>query len=762
MSTWLCSIKAMLRKRMEVKDPVHRKEIAMKVKKLAHNWDKGKGYENVKDMNWNNFETFQWLYEKYTHKPFDPVEFPTNFKDVRKLEVGLKYYNNLISKPKGFIAAKFHIPRVALKNVPELLRFETDIINQTQYHRSYSNESNKKVNDMLQTFKDFTLSLGNSKFRFFKNFGSAGQKELRTLYNEYSNLSQAFKATKDPVIRAKLSNKLRINRTKIVRFYESGSGEAFKILNSILQGADPETITTSDGKPLNNHQKTLVQNMVTNYQGIRKLGVVNLINGLQQIKKNAKDKNLVWVEGVVEKINGLIKQIEFQHMVDTNGKLVKYRDLGNERDFIALGFKKGVESHNGQVAFSKHYMSQYTLGLLKTIKVLESSVENGDITSPKDLIKELNSWDGIANVAKGRQELSNPVYDMDPYFFLKKYVSDVGIFNYKTHVKTTFKKAVDVLINEHLKPAERSGKQNLIDSATSMIDSMREVYRDIQLKDPTKESYSTDLMRIMTGFTYFRLMGGNVRSAARNWTQRFIEFTEFGLKAKIDASRFYRSSGSGEANKVKVGRQIQLYGLQWFDGKSVSSSLLNKLSENKNVSQSTRGALEEAHTADRHLYVDSKGELQIYTPDRVTEKIARNVGGVAQFFGTGHRIVEDFNRTGTFRVGFALAHQNIQNTSNSWKARQILTQKQIDKIKQVKGKDHQIGYEDLLDVYGDKTLKTIDNWVEAKAGQIAYNGVLDVHFEYAKWNKARAIQITGEERIPTQLLKSRVRTIPAL
>ena len=34
----------------------------------------------------------------------------------------------------------------------------------------------------------------------------------------------------------------------------------------------------------------------------------------------------------------------------------------------------------------------------------------------------------------------------------------------------------------------------------------------------------TDAIRAMTAVTYFRLMGGNIRSATRNATQRFYEF----------------------------------------------------------------------------------------------------------------------------------------------------------------------------------------------------------------------------------------------
>ena len=125
-SIWLCSVQAFLRKKtaknifgqsqISTKD---RPLIAKRMIELANNWTNGVGYENAKDMNWNNFETFKWIFETYTRKPYDPAEFPVTFKDVRKLSLGLRHYNWIIGKPNGPIAARFTFPKDILANVPE-------------------------------------------------------------------------------------------------------------------------------------------------------------------------------------------------------------------------------------------------------------------------------------------------------------------------------------------------------------------------------------------------------------------------------------------------------------------------------------------------------------------------------------------------------------------------------------------------------------------------------------------------------------------
>ena len=156
MSIWTCGIKAFGRKRKDDMSAKDKDLIAARMEKLANDWDIGK-FRNVKDAGWNNHQTFEWLWEKYTHKPLDPAEFPVNFKDVRKFEAGLHLYNQRIAKPQGFWASKFHIPTAALQNIPELKRFETQIINESSFFRDYTTESGKQVNDFLKDFVSHIL-----------------------------------------------------------------------------------------------------------------------------------------------------------------------------------------------------------------------------------------------------------------------------------------------------------------------------------------------------------------------------------------------------------------------------------------------------------------------------------------------------------------------------------------------------------------------------------------------------------------------------
>ena len=762
MSSFLCSLRSFAKRREDKMSDKDKNKLHQQMMDLAKEWDSGDKYRNVRDAKWNNDETFEWLWEKYTHKSLDPSQNPPNFKDLRKFKFGLKAYNNLIGKKDGLIWSKFHLPRAAMQNVPELKKFETQLVKETSFFRDYTTATNKQVNELLGDFKDLGLTLGGAieSLPGIRRFSSAGQKTIRRLLDTIDGLQSQLQATTNTITKNSISRKLTSAQDELAVFYQQGSGRAFELLNSVLQGADIESIDVG-GVKLTSKQKNHLYNIKKNYMKIRTSGVTGLIRGLQKIKQMAKDKKLVWVDSTVERINSMIKSIEFQHRVDTEGKTINYKDMVDERQFLELGFKPDERKSAGdkKLSFSPHYMSKYTLGILGVIKKLETAVDRSDLALDQKLELELNRFnDKIADVAKSRSPIIDKQYDSDPYYFLKKYVSDVGIFNYKTHVKSTFKNAVDAITKEHLIPSKDAGRKDLEEAATSMIDLINDTYKEIQHVDPNQNTFSTHAMRALTSLTYFRLMGGNVRSAARNATQRLYEFVEFGYKAAApfigDAARWYKKSGSAEDNMTKLIRQQKKRGIQWYDGKSKTSSVWSK-DDSGMLSEQSRGAIEDAYMLDKDLYVDKNGELQVRKEgEGLSEFVARKATGAAVAGGKLHKIIEDWNRSGTFKTAFALAHQNLEASDRGWLVKKVLGKNAVDRIIKQKGENYVITYKDFQNIHGDKHEKVLNEWIENEAGQIAYNATLDLHFEYSKWAKAKAIRIRGDENTGVQLAKA--------
>ena len=753
MSTFLCSLRAFARRREDKLSPEAKEKLHTKMVDLASQWDSGGRFENVQKAGWNNAETFEWLWEKYTKKSLDPSQNPPNLKDVKKFEFGLDAYNKLIAKKDGAIWSKFHLPRAAMQNIPELKKFETELIQETSFFRDYTTATNKQINEFLTNFKDLGLSLGEKikNVPVIKNFSSAGQKAIRNLNNKRNLLEKQISKTDNLINKRKLIGELNDTQQQLKRFYENGSGRAYKIINSVLQGADIESITV-DGINLTAAQKNNLYNVKRNMTEIRKSGVTGLIRGLQKIKQTAKDKNLDWVDGTIDRINGMIRSIEFQSGVDRQGRTIKYKDMIGDKELLALGFK----STDKDIKFSPHYMSKYTLGIVNdVVRNLETAVDRSDLRLDDKLNLELNRYgEIITDVAKHRSPIIDKYYDNDPYFFLKKYANDVGIFNYKTHVHSTFKKAVDTITNEHLKPAEAANRKDLVESATSMLDLVNDVKGELQHIDPRTDKFMSDSMRLLTSVTYFRLMGGNIRSAARNATQRLYEFVQFGYKANHDARQWYKNSGTSEDNLSRLIRQQKKRGIQWYDGKSKTSSVLAK-DESGSLSEQSRGALEDAYMMDKDLYVDKKGELQIKEQgENILEKAANFSSRSAVLTGKAHKIVEDWNRSSTFKNAFALAFQNLEASDKTWLARRVLGRSAVRKLMAENGEGYSVGYDDIIQKYGDKHEKVVADWIENEAGQIAYNATIDLHFEYSKWAKAKAIKVRGDENQATQFAKA--------
>ena len=768
MSSFICSLRAFAKRREDKMSPQDKVKLHDNMVDLAKRWDSGKEFKNVQDAKWNNDETFEWLWEKYTHKSLDPGQNPPNFKDFRKFKFGLHAYNNLIAKKDGLIWSKFHLPRAAMQNIPELKRFETDLVKETSFFRDYNIATNKQVNEFLTEFKDLGLTLGEplKALPGVRYFSSAGAKQIRDLQNRQSRLKQEFVSTDNVIKKNRVGKELGEVQDQLLKFYEDGSGRAFQITNSMLQGADIESITAG-GIVLTSKQKNQLYKMKKNMTMIRASGVTGLIRGLQKIKQMANEKNLGWVDGTVDKINTMIARIEFQSRVDKEGKTIDYKDMISDKQFLSLGFKpdensslydnnKFFNSKDKKVAFTPHYMSKYTLGMVNdVIRKLDTAVDNSNLRLDQKLEIELNKMDDmITDVAKSESPIIDTVYDNDPYYFLKKYVSDVGIFNYKTHVKSTFKKAVDTITNEHLNPSKDAGRKDLEEAAIGMIDVINDTYKDIQNVDPRKENYMTDAIRAMTAVTYFRLMGGNIRSATRNATQRFYEFVEFGAKANFDARAWYKGSGGAEENLTKLIRQQKKRGIQWYDGKTKTSSVFAK-DESGMISDQTRGALDESYMLEKDLYVDKNGELQVRQEgERVTERLVKGATKATLVTGKFHKIVEDWNRSSTFKNAFALAYQNFEASDRTWLASKVLGRDRVSQLKQEKGDDYVITYDDLRNTYGDKHEKVVSDFIENEAGQMAYNATLDLHFEYSKWAKAKAIRLRGDESAGVQLAKA--------
>ena len=727
MSIFVCSLNSLWKKLKEGERmaPEAKKKVYAEMDRISKEFTSDPKYRNIQQSKRNNFDHFEWLWEKYTGKVVDPSIMPANLKDIRKFEAGLRQFNEVIGTKQGLIGAALKLPKAQLRTLPELKQFEESLTSETSFFRDYNIDTSKKINSFLGSFQGLAKSLG-SDVKTLQKLEKALDMELkRRTTLKGSELAE--------------SNQ-RINEIQkgFRTFYESGSGDAFLLMNHALQGA-PIGKDMGIDRVVEPSEQALLRDMVSSFNGVRKRSVPMLIRGLERVKILAKERNLPWVDAEIDRINSQIRQIEFQDMITDRGSVVDPSAFKADATLLKLGFAGSTQMDaNGKVAL-KHYMPKYTLGIMSQISTLEKDVINRNIEPSKRLRQELDKTDALINRVKGRSELLDDRYSVDPYFFLKKYAGDVALFNYRSHVKDTFRRAYNALVKDHLDPAKEAGNQDVIDATESMLKNLTGIYESVHSIDPKSDTVGNDLIRAMQSLTYFRLLGGNVRSAARNATQRLYEFVEFGMTAHKNGREFYSNHANADANVEMRDRQSKKYGLQWFDGKTVRSKLLDGLTgEEADISSASRGALQENFYNQKGLAVNENGEI-VMSSDRMTQKVARAAGEIAQRSAFMHKLVEDANRSGTFGIAFSLAHQNLSTMPENW----IYNQMMKGKRPKAYLSDGEFGYTS----HGSSEMKwvrenqkQVKDWIENTAGRMAYNSAVDLHFEYADWNKAKALK----------------------
>jgi len=704
-----CASHVLLKRRKKGEEMSNEKKTKVyeKMSLIAKNWQTGSRYKNSKDSKYNTLDQFERLYEEATGLQIDPMESAIpNLKDLKKFEIRLSQFDGQIGKKDGALVANLMLPRRVLQRLPELAKYEQELVAETGYFRKANVEGNKRINDILHNFKKFSGNIG----------GNPG---------EYSRLEARLEPVLANMAAGKSFNKglYRDLRREKINMLTEGAGVANAILSEVFQGADIRSLRKKHGFGV--AEESLLNNMKREYSVIRKETSVNLIRGLQKLINISKDSNVPGIEKMIADMKNRIKEIEFQKVIDEDNNPIKNIDFFKaDKQMREFGFTEGnkyaKKEGKDYMVSNRQYMPMYVLGLPKILTKMEKLIrkEVGD-TSLEGLTQEINqeiqNFTGIIDRAKSRS-VTDSEYSLDPFMFLNKYVGDVSLFNYKVHVKDSFKRAYDTLLNEHLKPAKLAGNEAVADALEHHLRVANDVHNTVQKIDGGSENVvSNNIMRSLTALTYFRLLGGNVRSALRNGTQRIYEFDKWGYRGLRDAKRFY-SEANGTENVVKADNQAKKFGLLWFDGKNVSSKFLESFKGKGDISAASRGALQESFLTNKGLKVTADGEI-VRSTDGITDIIARGTSNLSDKSALAHKIVEDWNRSRTFKTGFAIASKNLENMSDAW-----------------------ISKKSGIDLKSSGSKEKIQNWMENEAGQIAFNVVSDIHYEYANWAKAKALQ----------------------
>ena len=426
-----------------------------------------------------------------------------------------------------------------------------------------------------------------------------------------------------------------------------------------LTSGDLAKLRTPDGAEISKD----MYNSVVTYK--------TLMDGLYQRLRN----------GVTAQIDGIASRVEMQRGTLSTESL-KQLKKNLEGKLMPKYEGNGFFPH-----YTRDLHVDFMSGLMPKLDALNTVTnpyaKGKNSMTAGEVVADINSY--ISGHAKRRGE----DYEYSKNFLntVTNYVHDINRFNYTANMtKHMIKGLSDV---ERIYKTDGDAK-GYAQSVVNYITDMNKASNGAENVSPQTRA----VMRTLLGFEFISKLGVNPRGAVRNFTQRLLDYVEWGprqIKKSNDIlNRIGLKDGEIEAELKKVG----LYFAE-TSPQLIESELGSPAATFKSVEYDTNTG--------KHKYV-KKSKV---------EKIADKVGWFAGKASVLHRTAENSNRKHTFKIAFAQMYDWL-NTPNY--------------IKQLQKSNPDIS---------DAKLKQI---IKSRARNYAVNMVVLNHFDYADYAKSRALR----------------------
>ena len=200
-------------------------------------------------MELNTMENFEFLWEKYTGKPFDPVTVKIEKSDINLMNLGFKEWASGLGNRAGVFKSNFFIPKAILRNIKGGQKFITELGEAVSYNQRQVKEGSKHIDVIIQNMYKMMGEQGMSKDSY-KDFAKLEQILMRAEPGEMKNA--AIKNFMDY-----LGQKGADNQTKQARKEQM----FFQMLEG-LQQEEAKILVIAKDKKLHQHYKGLSSNVV--------------------------------------------------------------------------------------------------------------------------------------------------------------------------------------------------------------------------------------------------------------------------------------------------------------------------------------------------------------------------------------------------------------------------------------------------------------------------------------------------------------------
>ena len=532
------------------------------------------------------------------------------------------------------------------------------------------------------------------------------QRHLRKLDNEMVKAINNNDNTRVVEVRGEMDKLVADTHLKVfddfINIVENGMKNAVKVQYELKKekaaGGDKKAIAEiqrlDEGKSVLKLTDNQMSRLVRDADGKRLSP--NMYKALRNYNDMMENLYVTLRNGVDQRIRSISRRLKLNGDIESSKAIDAIEE--KLRDRLMPKYDEGFFPH-----YVRDLSAPFMDGLMPHLDNMQSAVNpylKNKGKTIREVINDVNLY--ISDHAKGRAKdqrtKEEAVYDYNRNFLnvVSSYIFDVNRFNFASFSDSYFIDSMSAVEGIYKTGGSAKGySQNIVDYITDLHKASN---GDTNISPKTRA-----LMRSVLGFEFISKIGINPRSAARNFTQRLLDYVEWGpsminrMNNEMRSITFKDKSGTGETTaEIFIEGVLKDAGLYFEE---ISPQLLES------------GLQAPASMFNMRQWNETKGKFEIIEKSR-TEEAADIMSAAAAKSSWLHRKAENSNRKHTFKIAFAQLHH--------WLADNPAFREQMLK----KG----------------KTDKEVQSMIKRISGNYAKNMVILNHFDYADYAKSKAFR----------------------
>tara|TARA_R110002020_G_scaffold249703_2_gene463668 strand:+ start:19438 stop:22353 length:2916 start_codon:yes stop_codon:yes gene_type:complete len=652
---------------------------------------------------------------------------PWKFRDDISYNKGeLKIFENRLSSIRrsisndsfqGKIGEFLYSTAFRSKNNPIGTKLLNDIISAGYYYKGNQETHKMQFRSILDNVKQ------HNNASFF--LSTLGTNESGQAWNKAVKMASDFDSRMEKVGKAAMldpndmtaHDEFRRLKTEEDNFYKQGEG---KILNEFLDHVEKDIpkihsllkkeyydgmYKEVDKMRANNKSQASIDTFMSSYEKSNKITYDKIFNTIDP--KTSKPIIDTKSEHMNNALKDYVKLMEGMHhtlvkgvksfasaIKEANSTLKSPKDLANLEESILEKIMP-----DKKIGFYPHYKRFLGIDFMENMmphmqKVSENLSDGLQMNekSIQDALDGMNTFlsGHVKQRAPGNANEANAQIEYSRNFVanIKRYVDEVDRFNFMAQIDLKSRQALTNARTQFKDGADLSGYG--LDTVKLLVE-MNQAAKGTNMGFDNKNLES--ISRSLLGMEFTSKLGLNIRSGFKNGTQTLLNFVEFGPRMWSQTNKFYDMKGLEFNSKVE--KMLEESGLKFIEMAPEMQEITGQM----------------VPEGSSKFKLDPNGRLSDNAPSSLSrmEGVVNYVAGKSGFM---MRRVENWNRTKTFKIGFAKMYKELDGSSS---------------------------FKNKLRAEG-KSEAQIENQIMSMAREYSINMTTALHFDYSNVSKSKFIR----------------------